>query len=596
MNSRSPWNRMPAAVGLVLLAAFAMGADKGGCGPIDPPPVDNDSCEQPADCDGIPHVNCLGDWQCVEGACYWKCDLPEPECRTAADCADQIPVVKCLGSWECVEGACDYRCGILPTGCQADTDCPKGQHCELSTACPGEPTSDPAAGVPCQTKGTCKVDVVNPTCVTGGCSGELCVPEGSDAGSDCVYLDWYDCLKLSQCGTFGENGTCGWALTDEFEACMANRPCSAAWECSEGYACIEGTCRKDVVATGCHSNEDCATGQHCSVSDGDCRTDPNCPECDVCYGACVPDTTPTGCLGDADCKEGFTCLLTTNCPDCVYAEVPCQMACLVQGECVPRTVEGCQSDKDCPEGQSCLWTPGCRPCECPEDMPDCACSGECIPMDHGICTVVCDSTQPEACGNGLDDNCDGRVDEGCTAGCASDADCAPYETCRIYDYAAASDPAVPAEPGVSCCPAGAPCLPDMVPCNGGTCVLQAGRCWDDGNCAPDETCEQSSLCPDGAMCIRQAEPGNCVDTSTKCQAKSDCPVGQFCDFRQVDATTCCMPDTVCLMIYMPCTGVCSAENGLCWTDADCAGYQFCAITRCGEERCVGPYTCEFRPD
>ncbi len=30
-------------------------------------------CNQSKDCDGAPHINCLGEWSCVENTCEWNC-------------------------------------------------------------------------------------------------------------------------------------------------------------------------------------------------------------------------------------------------------------------------------------------------------------------------------------------------------------------------------------------------------------------------------------------------------------------------------------------------------------------------------------------
>jgi eight-cysteine-cluster-containing protein len=59
-------------------------------------------------------------------------------------------------------------------------------------------------------------------CKKTGCSGELCV----DANLDdfltlCVYLDEYDCYKLTKCEV-QTNGECGWTATEEFTKCMDN--------------------------------------------------------------------------------------------------------------------------------------------------------------------------------------------------------------------------------------------------------------------------------------------------------------------------------------------------------------------------------------
>ncbi len=65
--------------------------------------------------------------------------------------------------------------------------------------------------------GECSSDA---DCAKAGCSGQLCVPEGSASGTitTCEYKEEYDCRKLTSCGC--AQGRCAWAATSEYELCM----------------------------------------------------------------------------------------------------------------------------------------------------------------------------------------------------------------------------------------------------------------------------------------------------------------------------------------------------------------------------------------
>lgn len=57
-------------------------------------------------------------------------------------------------------------------------------------------------------------------CVVSGCSGQLCVEEGSDSGvTTCEFRDEYACYKTAQCGR-QQDGSCGWTQDAALSACL----------------------------------------------------------------------------------------------------------------------------------------------------------------------------------------------------------------------------------------------------------------------------------------------------------------------------------------------------------------------------------------
>lgn len=211
-----------------------------------------------------------------------------------------------------------------------------------------------------------------------------------------------DCTLPERCFDPGPTGYCA-------------MPCTADADCPDPTLCFCGICSRDS----CDAADDPCTGATtCSVEDG--------------RGVCLPACTPLDRCGDpADqqlCSPGGRCAFQQSalCPD-LYACADGE-ACLHQW-CVPDD-SGCV----CGEGECACETP---PDECAEiAREDCATPGDedadgladCADTDCAgspLCTAACADPVPELCegtescgvdgtGNGVDDDCNGEVDEGCT--------------------------------------------------------------------------------------------------------------------------------------------------------------------------------------
>jgi eight-cysteine-cluster-containing protein len=61
-------------------------------------------------------------------------------------------------------------------------------------------------------------EVLDTSCVVGGCSGQLCADE--PLASTCEWRPHYACFREAHCGRFGPARSCGWEQTPELAACL----------------------------------------------------------------------------------------------------------------------------------------------------------------------------------------------------------------------------------------------------------------------------------------------------------------------------------------------------------------------------------------
>ncbi len=181
------------------------------------------------------------------------------------------------------------------------------------------------------------------------------------------------------------------------------------------------------VGSPCVSNDDCA-GRHCIDTTAgrqcsrECSNDKPCPAGYECVPVtrtdngyqylCKPwpDQLCKPCIEDKDCPDGYVCYASQSESFCTY---PCpENGCPTGFDCTP--VDAFQAD---------LCLPASGVCECDEDHVNAKFLCE-VTNDAGTCvgTMDCQDSgywsvctafvpEPEKC-DGIDNNCDGKTDEG----------------------------------------------------------------------------------------------------------------------------------------------------------------------------------------
>jgi hypothetical protein len=309
------------------------------------------------------------------------------------------------------------------------------------------------------------------------------------------------CMTDAECpaGTLCVNGVC-YGQTCTMETCNGiDDDCNGSIDdgagayCADGTVCINGMCSGNPIM--CGPGTQCPAGQVCSAMGwcvpGGCM---NAPE--VCNGidddcdGIVDEATP----GTTLCPNGGQCTMGI----CIGDPVPC-------GPMTP-----------CPAGQVCTA--------------------------NGVCVSGCMATQ-EVC-NGIDDDCDGNVDEP-TAGATL---CPNGGQCFMGQCFGTPTPCGPMVP----CPMGQVCTPNGVCVN--SCQPAPETCNgvdDDCDGLVDEATAGTTLCPNGGTCVN----GQCGTNPPACGPMVPCPMGQVCTPNGVCTNGCQASPETCNGIDDDCDGI-----------------------------------------
>lgn len=374
------------------------------------------------DCDG--HVDegctaCADDAECAAGfqACInGRCDVCQNGCNPAT-CA--------FGADRNVPGSgVPGRCHAFGRSC---TRCVPSCDADGDGACPG----DPGMG---QQGGDC--DDNNPR--ISRAAAEVC---GNGLDDNC------DGNIDEGCDRCGDDSAC----TRPNQACVGG-VCEAC-----PSTCTDGACRfgADAMGNGGTAGKCVAFGNGC----GRCI-----PVCDSDADGFCPGN-PGGGQPGGDCNDGDPDVNPKRQEICGKG---------IDDNCNNHVDEGCKSctsDADCSggllaciEGKCQVCSASCNPDRCrfgeQSGMPGSGVAGRCSAFGNGcsVCIPACDLDgdgycpgqpgmgQPggdcndadknihprgrEVCGNGVDDDCDGQIDQGCTT-CASATMCGSSQSCGL---------------------------------------------------------------------------------------------------------------------------------------------------------------------
>ncbi|MDO8526165.1 MAG: DUF4215 domain-containing protein, partial [Deltaproteobacteria bacterium] len=453
--------------------------------------------------------------------------------------------------------------------------------------------SNQADGTACNDSSAC---TSNDVCTAGVCGG-VAIPKPADtacqtSGSACNPITGqYDLINKAD-GTVCSDGTaCTQTDTCVAGACAGSNPvtCNASDQCHDAGVC-------DPL-TGACSNPDKAPGSACS--DGNACTGPNSEGCQS--GLCIPGIAVT-CADDGNVCTSQSCDPAVGCVSTNTDQTGIACSTGMSGQCAAGT-------QNCVSGTLSACAPS--------------------------------ATRAEIC-NGMDDDCDGAVDEdflnlgdSCTAGVGA---CSNTGIIICQDDGTAAGCDVSAKPdGTSCSDSNA-CTPLDI-CQAGVCTGTGQVNCDDKNSCTDDSCDilagclsvnnaavcnDNNACTENDICGTGACGGSPVDiddtiactvdacdavlgvthtldnaqcndnndcTADLCDASADCQFTQLPDGQGITGGV-CRNGNICV----PGLEICNGLDDDCDGEIDEGGNALCNDnSACTNDVCGGSAECQNSP-
>jgi hypothetical protein len=336
----------------------------------------------------------------------------------------------------CVEGLAPYPVCAIP--CRSQSDCPDPLYCQAGGCMLKGCYSNPGA---CSTAGHVCADYWGYNDLPASEHNQICLPGCNTAvddnvcpGNDYMYCGLIDC--------------------NAFHGCSSDAGCNADETCYRGHILDAPVGECIACNLGC-----------------DCR-DPSCPCVSTDQARCGKCESDDDCDSSKVCGDDGACVECNDHDDCAPGE-----------SCNANHCEPCSDNGNpCTPGDTCFSFDEC----CPALGASCCDSESCVCTEIGNGCGKWDLCTPgagEGCGNSVDDDCDGTIDEGCVA-CAANAGCNSLQECDGYCEDCTHDCA----PGARC--TGTQCID--------VCDSENCRCDGFGNgCSRWQHCDLIETCDNG---------------------------------------------------------------------------------------------------
>ncbi|MEO1268745.1 MAG: trypsin-like serine protease [Myxococcota bacterium] len=343
----------------------------------------------------------------VNAYATWIADqigAPPPDCTRQADvCSCQEA---CQPNGSCDNTACQVLSCEEIYGCFVDCgqDAACGNDCYFRGTDTARSELDTMLGCFSANCANITNDAQYQTCVQNNCSRELdgCFPrQTGNLNCEDMYSCLLDCGNDEGCQTdcFNQGTSLAQDQLIAMNGCF-DAQCGNIADEDAFLECATSRCANEI--------DGCFPADNCAITGGDCGAGQ----------ACYPTST-----GSTNCVQSDGIALDQPCDPNLTDRLACAdgLVCLDSSDGGGLCSAFCTRDADCPAPLSCLapvftGIDNIGVCAEPGDP------GECVDADNdGSCVEDdCDDTNAartpgaaEACGDGVDNNCDGTIDEGC---------------------------------------------------------------------------------------------------------------------------------------------------------------------------------------